>query len=211
MVMISTERLPLDHDADSANLDRTMTYILVEYYKTRFDFFVSLLPHFFLCFFFILLFFITSFFLHYLTTRREAAFMHQLFVRLELVMAVQFTKYEKKLIKLFIMAEQNFKIIKLNFKHVSGWLLTYCLFIGVLLDAGRDLFVISHFLCCVMTTNKYQLIRDLLKAFLRATEKTFVPQMTTCTAKGLRKNFLRGADGARRSFSTLRCDFSGSI
>ena len=46
--------------------------------------------------------------------------MYQLFVRLELVMAVQFTKYEKKFFKLFILAEQNFKILKLKFKHVSA-------------------------------------------------------------------------------------------
>ena len=64
-------------------------------------------------------------FLYYLiffsvSTRRESAYMRQLFVRLELVMTEQLTKYEKKLIKLFILMEQNFKIMKLKFKHVSA-------------------------------------------------------------------------------------------
>ena len=57
-----------------------------------------------------------------------------------------------------------------------------------------------------MTTNKYQLIQDLLKAFLWATEKTLVPQMLTCTAKGIRKNFLKGGWRAKK-FSHIKVRF----
>ena len=39
-----------------------------------------------------------------------------------------------------------------------GWLLTYRVFIGVLLDAGRDLFVISHFVISSFVSFKTSLM-----------------------------------------------------
>ena len=115
-----------------------------------------------------------------------------------LLHAIHCRKEMVKIVKCYLIPKKSYDTLSKNaiFLARSYDLLTVCLMPVILLMYYIVGYFVFFAVFVYMTTNKYQLIQyRYFESFLWATEKTLEPQMLTCTAKGVRKNF--GGEAAR--------------